>query len=229
MWQVSGRSDITDFEEVVKLDTEYIKNWSMGLDLCNIIRSVLTALYEPFWAALLLAVVAMFAFLYAKEHGWRKGDFFSKLIHVWFKEFRISLAFRRTFLLMFYTTMILFRTVLNRQIWFDPLGKIMGGWGLYDVDGNLTTESIENFMLFVPVTVLLFLTFREELFGKELHFKSVIWNSIKVVGIFSFAIEFVQVLFHLGTFQLSDLCYNTLGGVSGGFIYFGLWKLKNRM
>ena len=29
MWQVSGRSDITDFEEVVKLDTEYIRNWSM--------------------------------------------------------------------------------------------------------------------------------------------------------------------------------------------------------
>ena len=30
MWQVSGRSDITDFEEVVKLDTEYIENWSMS-------------------------------------------------------------------------------------------------------------------------------------------------------------------------------------------------------
>lgn len=29
MWQVSGRSDITDFEEVVRLDTEYIENgWS---------------------------------------------------------------------------------------------------------------------------------------------------------------------------------------------------------
>lgn len=26
MWQVSGRSDITDFEEVVRLDTEYIKS-----------------------------------------------------------------------------------------------------------------------------------------------------------------------------------------------------------
>ena len=25
MWQVSGRSDITDFEEVVRLDTEYIE------------------------------------------------------------------------------------------------------------------------------------------------------------------------------------------------------------
>ena len=26
MWQVSGRSDITDFEEVVRLDKEYIEN-----------------------------------------------------------------------------------------------------------------------------------------------------------------------------------------------------------
>lgn len=33
MWQVSGRSNITDFEEVVKLDTQYISNWSMGLDM----------------------------------------------------------------------------------------------------------------------------------------------------------------------------------------------------
>lgn len=33
MWQVSGRSSITDFEEVVKLDTEYINNWSIGLDI----------------------------------------------------------------------------------------------------------------------------------------------------------------------------------------------------
>ena len=32
MWQVSGRSDITDFEEVVRLDKEYITNWNIGLD-----------------------------------------------------------------------------------------------------------------------------------------------------------------------------------------------------
>lgn len=29
MWQVSGRSDITDFEEVVRLDKEYIENWDI--------------------------------------------------------------------------------------------------------------------------------------------------------------------------------------------------------
>ena len=33
IWQISGRSDITDFEEIVKLDMEYIKNWNIGLDL----------------------------------------------------------------------------------------------------------------------------------------------------------------------------------------------------
>ena len=33
VWQVSGRSDITDFEEVVKLDTKYINEWSLRLDL----------------------------------------------------------------------------------------------------------------------------------------------------------------------------------------------------
>lgn len=40
MWQVSGRSNITDFEEVVKLDTEYIKNWSLGLDMKIILKTV---------------------------------------------------------------------------------------------------------------------------------------------------------------------------------------------
>ena len=33
MWQTSGRSNITDFEEVVRLDNEYIKNFSLGLDV----------------------------------------------------------------------------------------------------------------------------------------------------------------------------------------------------
>lgn len=35
MWQVSGRSNITDFEEVVKLDKQYISEWTMGLDISN--------------------------------------------------------------------------------------------------------------------------------------------------------------------------------------------------
>jgi lipopolysaccharide/colanic/teichoic acid biosynthesis glycosyltransferase len=39
MWQVSGRSDITDFEEVVRLDKEYIDNFSLSLDLEIILKT----------------------------------------------------------------------------------------------------------------------------------------------------------------------------------------------
>ncbi|MBQ5735671.1 MAG: sugar transferase [Lachnospiraceae bacterium] len=41
MWQVSGRSDIKDFEEVVRLDTQYIDDWSVWLDIKILIRTVL--------------------------------------------------------------------------------------------------------------------------------------------------------------------------------------------
>lgn len=40
MWQVSGRSNITNFEEVVRLDTEYIRNWSIGLDIEILFKTV---------------------------------------------------------------------------------------------------------------------------------------------------------------------------------------------
>lgn len=44
MWQVSGRSDITDFEEVVKLDKEYIENWDISLDIRILVKTVLVVL-----------------------------------------------------------------------------------------------------------------------------------------------------------------------------------------
>ena len=44
MWQTSGRSDITDFEEVVKLDTQYITNWSIALDIKLLLKTILVVL-----------------------------------------------------------------------------------------------------------------------------------------------------------------------------------------
>ena len=40
MWQVSGRNDIEDFEEVVKLDLEYIDNWCLALDIKIILKTI---------------------------------------------------------------------------------------------------------------------------------------------------------------------------------------------
>ena len=44
MWQVSGRSDITDFEEVVRLDREYISNWNIGLDMKILLKTVMVVI-----------------------------------------------------------------------------------------------------------------------------------------------------------------------------------------
>lgn len=44
MWQVSGRSNIQDFEEIVKLDLEYIDNWSLGLDIKILFKTVFIVL-----------------------------------------------------------------------------------------------------------------------------------------------------------------------------------------
>ena len=40
LWQVSGRSDIQDFEEVIKLDMEYINDWSISKDLGIILKTI---------------------------------------------------------------------------------------------------------------------------------------------------------------------------------------------
>lgn len=40
MWQVSGRSNITDFEKVVEMDVSYIENWSLALDVKILFETV---------------------------------------------------------------------------------------------------------------------------------------------------------------------------------------------
>ncbi len=41
LWQTSGRNEIYDFEEIVKLDLEYIDHWSVGLDIKLIIKTIM--------------------------------------------------------------------------------------------------------------------------------------------------------------------------------------------
>ena len=46
MWQVSGRSDIKDFEEVVKLDLKYIDHWTLSLDIKIILQTIGVVLFH---------------------------------------------------------------------------------------------------------------------------------------------------------------------------------------
>ncbi|MBR5419961.1 MAG: sugar transferase [Lachnospiraceae bacterium] len=45
LWQVSGRSDIKDFDEVVRLDLEYIDRWSLALDMRLLLQTIGVVLF----------------------------------------------------------------------------------------------------------------------------------------------------------------------------------------
>lgn len=45
IWQVSGRNNISDFESWVKLDLEYIDNWSLSRDFVLILRTIPAVLF----------------------------------------------------------------------------------------------------------------------------------------------------------------------------------------
>lgn len=188
----------------------------------RIIKNVLTALYQPFAFAVILAVLFMFLYLFAQEHGWKS------VFGQWWGKFKSSKNFRRIFLLTFYVAMILFRTLLNRNMWANPLSNVIGVWGLYNEKGEMTTEAIENLALFIPFIILLLWCFREKIIGEKRTFINIIWQSVKITFLFSVTIEFLQLFLRLGTFQLSDLFYNTLGGMIGGTIYAIVYKAKHR-
>ena len=49
IWQITGNQAVNDFEEVVKLDCQYIDHWSLGLDLKLIGRTLLKIVHRAGW------------------------------------------------------------------------------------------------------------------------------------------------------------------------------------
>jgi len=39
-WQVNGRNTITDFEKVIRLETDYIREWTIWKDLGLLLRTI---------------------------------------------------------------------------------------------------------------------------------------------------------------------------------------------
>lgn len=194
----------------------------------SVLLKILIAFYQPFGAMLLIVFVVMFAFIYAKEHNLIKKDLIKNIFLIWFSYFKESYKFRRVFFIIFFSFMILSRNVLYRDIWVNPLSDIMGGWGIYDINGNLTTEIIENSMLIIPFTIFFLWAFRKELLGDNAGLKKTLWVATRKVGMFALALELFQMLFNLGTFQISDLIYNTLDGTVGGLIYYIIYGFRHR-
>ena len=189
----------------------------------TIIKDVLVALYQPFWFAVLLSFCFMYVYLVANKKietgvGWKKT---AKL---WIQNFRIDNYFRKAFLWVFYSTMILFRTLVNRNMWANPLSDIFGNWWIYTVnpttgESTLSTECFENLALFIPFSFLMLWNIAEK-YKVASNLLSTIRFSGIVCFLISLSIEFLQLFLRLGNFQLSDLFYNTAGGIVGGIVYY---------
>lgn len=199
------------------------------LILKKIMTNVLIAIYEPFGFAFLLAFLAQFFYLYAYQPA-NAGKGWKTALRSWGTELKTNCFFRKLFLLAFFSAMILFRTLLNRNLWLNPLSDVMGGWSMWKVssDGTkeLTTECFENVILMFPFTSVLMWTMKEKLV-KVISLKSIAAKSTEAAFCFSLTIEFLQLFLRVGTFQLSDLCYNTLGGCLGGVAYWIAWKIRH--
>ncbi len=189
----------------------------------NIVKSVCLSLYQSFNAAVVFAVLIMFVYIFARDYGVKEA------VKLWFKNFKEDKAFKRVFLLAFYVGMMLFRTVLARSYWSSPLMNVLGVWGLYDAEGNLYTENIENLMLFVPFGFMLLWALKDRMFsGIKFNFVNLILRMFLIAAGFSIIIELCQLVFKLGTVQVSDVFFNTLGGVLGGVLYYAVYKVKKK-
>ncbi len=192
------------------------------------IAHFLNALYQPFLFALVLSVFVMFFVMYLGKY--KNVDVKKRILNgfkLWMNNFKKSKKFRRIFYFVFIVVMILFKTLLVRNVNFNPTGNVVGVWGFYRHDGTFTTEIVENIVLFIPF--IFFLFFMLEVTSKKTtKFLAVMGKSILISFLSSLTIEMLQLFLHLGTWQLSDLAFNTLGGVIGGLIYWVSAKIRRK-
>lgn len=189
--------------------------------LKKVITDVLTSLYEPFWFALLSAMLLTIAYMYCYEpDGAGKG--FKPMMSAWLEKFKKDAHFRELFFWFFLTVIILFRTLINRKLWANPLSNVMDGWKIIDDKGNIVVDSIENIIMLIPWTWMLI-----AVKNKKNIVKRPVLYAIKTGFLFSITIEILQLMLRLGTFQLSDICYNTLGGMIGGVMYYIIYQIRN--
>lgn len=179
----------------------------------KLIKNIIKSIIECGGNAILIAFLFMFYFMLVKENG-VKGTF-----KKWKEQYVHNASFRKVFLLMLYSFLVLTKTVLGRSMWHDPYGRIFIDWSIIDGNGRLNLAIVENIMLFVPFTFLVMWNMRGV--GERNGWK-LLSQMLVTVGIgfmFSTGIEIIQLATRLGTFQFSDIFYNSIGGIVGAAVY----------
>ncbi|MCH5320244.1 MAG: VanZ family protein [Eubacterium sp.] len=111
----------------------------------------------------------------------------------------------------------------------DKTANIFDEWSIFDVESSmyLNLKPIYNVILFLPMCFVLFF-FIKSFFNKAYGSKRLLIYSTVISFSTSLFIELTQLIFNLGTFQLSDLVYNTTGGLIGALTCIIIRKITNK-
>ena len=194
----------------------------------KILTNILQSLYQSLFYAVIMAVLVMFFYMYIEKF---EGDTFAARMRQafveWKNRFARAKSFRRLFYLALVVVLVMFKTLFNRNIWGNPLSGVIGIWGFHNAEGKFTTEVVENFVLFIPL--MFFILFYLETTRYQItKVSGIILKSIAISFAISFVIEFLQLMLHIGTWQLSDLFFNTMGGLAGGLIYVVYYLIRGK-
>lgn len=173
------------------------------------------SIYQYLGFGLIFAVICIIALPEVEHKGLKKC-----LIHQW-HNLRTDKITRYKFAFFTILFMVLSRTLICRSIWQCPWENIIGEWGVFASDGTLNTEGMLNVFLFVPLAYFGVLGFCQQ-DGLD---KEILFNIVKTSFGFSCLIEICQLFLRVGTFQLSDIFQNTLGG----FIGVAVWAMQQKM
>lgn len=103
----------------------------------KIIADVLAALYQTAGASLLLAALVMCVYMLGRKQG------AGPVVRAWIRQFRTSGWFRKHFFLVFYVSMMLFRTLLCRTIW-EILWIMCSASGVYIIMESFTQRILKT-------------------------------------------------------------------------------------
>lgn len=117
-------------------------------------------------------------------------------------------------LFFLYTSFILFSALLGRSTITKPLNSLFKNFW------PMERQEWENILIFVPISFLGLAAYRPK---RRMRTAAALGFGL------SLFIEVSQLISRLGQFQLSDLLFNTLGGVLGGALFCGVCALAGRI
>ena len=199
----------------------------MANQIVTFIQNLFKTIYQVTFLALICAFLLSSLTLFIRRNNWKA------FLKKWWHTFRRNRQFCYRFFFFFSAFGILGITLLARRIWYTPWENVIGNFQLLSSDGRINEDSLNNILLFIPFSILL-LASSFGIIGRYTHKKGRLSYSrtllcaMLISFLFSFPIECTQSIFWLGTFQLADLFFNTLGGLIGGVCYCVGKRIKER-